>query len=115
MHDWFRKVAMMEVDRGATVVAWALSFMFNSENGRCWATKATIGEATRLKPDTVKKALKALEDARLIERRTEDGLRVIYPCQPVFDGQPWEREETRREERAAMRAPIETDDDGFPF
>lgn len=64
-------------------VAWALTYAFNSEDGRCWETKAVIAKRAGLSESAVKATLTGLDEKGHITRTFEvirgKKVRVIRP------------------------------------
>lgn len=64
-------------------VAWSLSYSFNSDDGRCWASRAVLAKRAGLSESAVKSALTGLDRNGHIARSTEvirgKEMRIVRP------------------------------------
>jgi predicted transcriptional regulator len=89
MEQWTRTFLSWDLDKSDVKVACALTYLFNSENGRCFAKRQEIAKFAGVSVGTCRNALSRLEQARLILRRRETIrgtlMTVIYPAMPEYD------------------------------
>lgn len=93
MQSWSQLVMSdHRLSKADLMVAWALTYAFNSDDGRCWETKAVIAKRVGLHESTVKAALAALDDSGHITRNSEvirgSKMRVIRPTLSRSLGEP---------------------------
>lgn len=79
----FNVMADQRCSRRALVVAWALSFYFNAQDGKAWPKKATLAKRVGLSESSVASALGDLEKyghiSRTTEIRNKKRVRIILP------------------------------------
>jgi hypothetical protein len=89
MEQWTRTFLSWDLDKSDVKVACALTYLFNSENGRCFAKRQEIAAFAGVSLGTCRNALTRLEHARLIVRRRETirgkKMTVIYPAMPEYN------------------------------
>ncbi|WP_262296840.1 winged helix-turn-helix domain-containing protein [Microvirga sesbaniae] len=89
MEQWTRRFLSWDLDKSDVKIACALSYLFNSENGRCFAKRQEIANFAGVSVGTCRNALTRLEQARLILRRRETirgkQMTVIYPAMPEYN------------------------------
>jgi hypothetical protein len=120
MEEWASN-SVLEVQGlscAAIKLAWTMSYLFNGEDGHCFAKKSKLAERANLSPQVVKNARAELMQRRLLIRerkhvmingnRSDKPLTVYYPSEPV-PLKSFESASNRNDSHDEMEAPNRND------